>query len=355
MPGAPTRRIPDGIGLSGILAARAGHRQLAAELLGAWKAGGYERDGKAGLDLKGLLAANLDPTAAEQAALTPQASENLPEYGFCFRDGWGTPQETYLLWKCGKGGYRYHNSESSFVLYAHNRPLSLDGDENFVPARHAAISVGPEFGYVGRGVVERHFVSQAADYCRGVFAEKNVARTIIFAKNDYIVIRDDVGGTQTSHFHLPLLVHKVEQRGDHFYCPGRLGLDVLVYPLGRPPAKTQVTTDPLLRQQLITMTREAGDDHLNLISWTPPGTPPLRITQVGAGYRIAGADFVDHLFFTADPVHVTAGDIVFDGRAGMVRQRGGKTHLILFDGTRIALGNRSLDSPNGQPRDRLWD
>ena len=70
---------------------------LAAELLGAWKAGGYERDGKAGLDLKGLLAANLDPTAAEQAALTPQASENLPEYGFCFRDGWGTPQETYLL------------------------------------------------------------------------------------------------------------------------------------------------------------------------------------------------------------------------------------------------------------------
>jgi hypothetical protein len=38
-----------------------------------------------------------------------------------------------------------------------------------------------------------------------------------------------------------------------------------------------------------------------------------------------------------------------------VRQRGGKTHLILFDGTQIAFGSRSLDSPNGQPRDRLWD
>jgi hypothetical protein len=33
--------VPDGVGLSGILAARSGHRQLAAELLGAWKAGGY--------------------------------------------------------------------------------------------------------------------------------------------------------------------------------------------------------------------------------------------------------------------------------------------------------------------------
>jgi len=288
--------VPDGVGLSGILAARSGHPKLAAELLAAWKAGGYERDGKAGVDLKGLLAANLDPAAVEQAALTPQSSENLPQYGFCFRDDWGTPKETYLLLKCGKGGYRYHHSESSFVLYAHNRPLSLDGDENFVPARHAAVSIGPEFGYVGHGVVERHLLSPAVDYCRGVFAEKGVARSIVFAKNDYIVIRDDISGSQTSHFHLPLLVHKIQQRGDHFYCPGRLGLDVLIYPLGKSPAKTQVSTDPLLRQQLITMTRKNGDDHLNLVYWMPPGGQALedragRRRLSHRGNRLRGSPF----------------------------------------------------------------
>jgi hypothetical protein len=287
--------------------------------------------------------------------MTPRASENLPQYGFCFRDGWGTPNETYLLLKCGKGGYRYHNSESSFVLYARNRPLSLDGDENFVPARHAAISVGAEFGYVGRGMIDRHLLSPTADYCRGAFAEKGITRSIVFAKNDYIVIRDDVSRSQTTHFHLPLLVHKIEKRGDHFYCPGRLGLDVLIYPLGRPPAKIQVTTDPLLRQQLITMTRENGDDHLNLITWTPPGGKPLRITPAGPGYRIEGADFVDHLFFAAEQVHAATGEAAFDGRAGMIRQRAGKTSLIIFDGTRIALGNRGLDSPNGQPRALVLD
>ena len=53
---------------------------------------------------------------------------------------------------CGTGGYRYHLSEGSFVFYANNRPLSVDGDENFAPARHASISVAPSFGYVGDGV-----------------------------------------------------------------------------------------------------------------------------------------------------------------------------------------------------------
>ncbi|MGD0094743.1 MAG: hypothetical protein ABSE73_32940, partial [Planctomycetota bacterium] len=186
--------IYDGVGLCGLLAARAGHKDLARELVGDWKAGGYDISGKAGLDIKGHLIANLDSAFAGKAALKPLASENLPQYGFCFRDAWGTERETYLLFKCGTGGYRYHLSEGSFVLYARNRPLSLDGDENIVPARHATLTLGPQHGYVGNGKIARFVLGAEADYCRGVFEEGKAVRSIVFAKNNYFAIRDDAEG-----------------------------------------------------------------------------------------------------------------------------------------------------------------
>ena len=361
--------VTDGIGLSGIVAERLGHRRLAADLLGAWRAGGFMREGQAGVDLKGILVGTLDPRAVQRAVMQPRSSENLPGYGFCFRCGWGTPKETFLLFKCGKGGYRYHLSEGSFVFYANNRPLSLDGDENFIPARHATLSIGPQCGYVGNGVIERHFLHPVADYCRGVFAGSKITRSILFVKNDYFVIRDDNGGDESSNFHLPLLVHKIERRGDPigssdpdnrtpntanllFFCPGRLATDVLLYPLGKPPARVDIKTDPLLNQQLITMTRDKGDPHLNVLQWTEPSGPPLKIAPVGPGYRIEGPDFVDHLFFTAEPVHFQEGDVAFDGRAGLIRQKGGKTTLLLLDGTRIAWGRSELRSRDGTPRAR---
>jgi tetratricopeptide (TPR) repeat protein len=351
--------IYDGYALTAALARRLGHKALAQQLFAAWAAGGRESEGKAGINLKGLLALNIaDPQFVENAAMKPLASENLPEYGFCFRDAWGTDRETYLLFKCGKGGYRYHFSEGSFVLYAGNRPLSVDGDENFIPARHATITLGPEHKYVGNGKIERHFLHPVADYCRGVFAEANVARSIVFAKNHYFAIRDDAEG-ETS-FVLPLLANKIERRGDpsaalragHFHCPGRLGLDVLIYPLGKEPAKVETATDPLLNQQKLTMTRKDGDDHLNVICWTEPGGVPLEIKPVGPGYHIKGPGFEDYLFLTAEPVKFQGGQIAFEGRAGLIRLGAKEPRLFLFDGKRIAYGEKTLDSPDGAPMAR---
>ena len=366
--------VTDGVALSGFLAARMGHKQLASDLIGAWNEGGREATSKAGIDIKGLLIGNLDPAVADKATMKLLASENLPDYGFCFRTAWDTPDESYLLFKCGTGGYRYHYSEGSFVLYAKNRPLSVDGDENIVPARHATITVGPQHGYVGNGRIERFLLHPAADYCRGVFAEPGdwqpvarslpaagklpsgssraaVARSIVFAKNRYFAIRDDAEGE--TNFILPLLVQKIERRGDHFHCPGRLGLDVLVYPLGGEPAKVEIATDPLLNQQRLTMTRKDGGDHLNLIYWTEPGGKPLSVEPVGAGYRIRGPGFEDYLFLTAEPGgKFEKGEIAFEGRAGLIRLAGKKPVLLLFDGTRIRYGKSVLESPAGAPKAR---
>jgi len=335
--------VYDAYALAAAVARRLGHKALAEQLFAAWTAGGRETEGKAGINLKGLLALNLDdPRFVERAAMKPLASENLPDYGFCFRDACGTPQESYLLFKCGKGGYRYHASEGSFVLYAANRPLSLDGDENFVPARHATITVGPDHRYVGNGTIERFSLHPAADYCRGFFPEHKVARTIVFAKNDYFAVRDDADGE--SNFVLPLLVRKIERRGDHFLCPGRLGLDVLIYPLGKEPAKVEVSTDPLLNQQKLVLTRKGGDGHLNLIFWTEPGGKPLDIKPIGPGYHIKGPGFEDYLFLTAEPLKFREGQLAFEGRAGLIRLGGTKPQLLLFDGTRIEWAGRTLTS-----------
>ena len=340
-------RVYDGLALAGSLAHRLGHTALAADLVGAWNAGGREATSKAGIDLKGMIAANMDARFAESAAMRPLASEHLPAYGFCFRSGWGTPEETYLLFKCGTGGYRYHFSEGSFVLYAGNRPLSVDGDENFIPARHATISLGPKHAYVGNGRVERHFVHPAAAYCRGVFADSHVARTILFARNDYFVIRDDAEGE--TNFILPLLVRSIERRGDHYFCPGRLGLDVRLHPLGPEPAKVQIATDPLLNQQRITMTRTNGADHLNVIAWAKPGGNALRITAFGPGYRIQGEGVDDIVFLTAEPVTFAQGEMAFEGRAGLIRLGGGEPRLLLLDGKSLRWGEHQVASPDGAP------
>jgi len=47
--------------------------------------------------------------------------------------------------------------------------------------------------------------------------------------------------------------------------------------------------------------------------------------------------------------------ISFDGTAGMIRQQGGKTSLAIFDGKRIALGGRVLESSKGDPRSLQLD
>ncbi|MBM4038668.1 MAG: hypothetical protein FJ290_09150 [Planctomycetes bacterium] len=331
--------IQDGIGLYGLVAARAGRRDLARDLLGAWKAGGFDISSKAGIDIKGHLIAQMDSAFVEKATMKSLASENLPQYGFCFRGAWGTGRESYLLFKCGTGGYRYHASEGSFVLYARNRPLSLDGDENFIPARHATLTLGSEHRYLGNGRVERFALDPAADYCRGVFPDAKAARTIVFAKNHYFAIRDDA--EDTSNFVLPLLVHRIERRGSHFFCPGRLGLDVLLYPLGKEPAKVEIATDPLLNQQRLTLTRPAGDGHLNLITWGEP----LDVKPFGPGYHIKGTGFEDYLFLTPQPVQFHEGKVAFDGRSGLIRLGGPRPVLLLFDGTRIAFGGKSVQAP----------
>ena len=173
-----------------------------------------------------------------------------------------------------------------------------------------------------------------------MFAEPKLARSIIFAKNHYFAIRDDAEGE--SNFVLPLLAHKVERRGDHFFCRGRLGLDVLIYPLGKEPAKTEVSTDPLLNQQKLVMTRKDGDDHLNLIYWSEPGGKPLEIKPFGPGYHVKGPGFEDYLFLTAEPVKLREGQLAFEGRAGLIRLGGPKPQLLLFDGTRIEWAGKAV-------------
>ncbi len=114
-------------------------------------------------------------------------------------------------------------------------------------------------------------------------------------------------------------------------------------------SRVEISTDPLLNQQKLVMTRRAGDGHLNLIYWTEPGGKPLEIKPFGLGYHIKGPGFEDYLFLTAEPVKFREGQIAFEGRTGLIRLAGKKPTLLLLDGKRLEWAGKALESRNAAP------
>ncbi|HUW33850.1 MAG TPA: beta-galactosidase, partial [Planctomycetota bacterium] len=202
--------------------------QLGRELLWLWTQGSRPIDDEhhstlqhapfqaMTIDAKSLLIGE-DPKSAP-----PLASQRLAGYGTVFRADAGKPTESYLLFKCGPGGYRYHGEEASFVLFGLGQPLVLDGGEDGRPELHATITFGTDRSGVGRGRLVQFESANAIDYACGSFpgsAEQTFAdpkspaavwtrdvlgRQILFRRNDYVVIRDRITAVQQSQWNLPL-------------------------------------------------------------------------------------------------------------------------------------------------------
>ncbi|MEI8312304.1 MAG: hypothetical protein WCH98_16245, partial [Verrucomicrobiota bacterium] len=67
-------------------------------------------------------------------------SRRLEGFGAVLRNRVNTESEDYLLLKQGPGGYRYHRTEGSFLLFAEGRPLVYDGGEAGETWRHSTLS-----------------------------------------------------------------------------------------------------------------------------------------------------------------------------------------------------------------------
>jgi hypothetical protein len=235
--------------------------------------------------------------------MTPRKSERLPGFGAVFRSGWGTTNETYLLFKCGPGGYRHHGEEAGVILYARNRPLSIDGGELQAPRHHATVTFGDANYGVGRGQVIRYSLDEKGglDLVNGAFpadppitaagGDEAFSRKILFVHNSFVVIGDDMpNALLPSHWRMPLIASRIEQRDEsRITAHGTLGLDLDIHVL-LPDYQWTVEDDCIegVKRKILVLTRPPGRPHLVLLHWRAPDEPPLKATPDGGNWRIEG-------------------------------------------------------------------
>ncbi len=338
--------------------------------------------------------------AVEEADLEPVAeqllaSRRLEGFGAIFRGHVGQPNEFYLLFKQGPGGYRYHRTEGSFLLMADGRPLVFDGGEAGETWRHSTLSFHESHMPLAPGHVQRFATLPSADFVQGVhpkalspsdpvflsdscehqlvdvawerFREPNpaVVRSILWIKDDYVIVSDDLRLPEEMPTHWHLQVVSDAHNGsaaEGWRFTGRHGVDLqLLLPDLPADARITVRQQPTLEYRLkpeesfamrhFQASMTAPHRLHALLRPLPPGRTQLKAKAMPHGLHVTGEGIDDHLFFSRDPISVVVGRMAFTGRYGAILRRPGRITLLLLDGTLLAIDSHTLTSNSFQPRE----
>ena len=193
--------------------------------------------------------------------LAPMPSRKLEGFGAVFREHMGTDREFYLLLKQGPGGYRYHRTEGSLILFAHGRPLLYEGGEAGDTWRHSTLSfydvemplaVGhverfhdlPGLGFVqgvhplaikpGDPIYLNDLAScSAVDMAHARFNEPDPVdlRSVVNVRDEYVVMHDDLHLTAEipCRWHLQVVANEhTGEAASGYLFRGRFGIDLQV-------------------------------------------------------------------------------------------------------------------------------
>ena len=350
-----------------------GHDDAFADLLlWAYQAGGSDGGYHGNLP---LLFATLDETDLRPAQAPPLTSRRLEGFGAAFRGHFGEPNEFYLLLKQGPGGYRYHRTEGSIILFADGKPLIYDGGEAGETWRHTTLSFGDAQMPLAAGHVERFHSGPELDFVQGVhsnvikpgdpvqlcddchhalvevaerrFHEPNPvnSRSVLWVKDEYVILHDELNTAIPSSWHLQAVAGTETgnpQEGWIFH--GRFGTDLQVLLPDQEFAAAKIETLAPLEYKIPTaecfamrhlmLTGKAPRFYLAVLRPLSRGRQPLRATVLanGAGVHVVGAGIDDYLFFSRQPREFTAGPIRFAGRYGAVLRRAGGPQTVVIDG-----------------------
>lgn len=328
----------------------------------------------------------------DMAPAPPQTltSRRLEGFGAVFRGNFGTPDEFYLLFKQGPGGYRYHRTEGSFLLMAHGRPLVWDGGEAGETWRHSTLSFHDTHMPLAPGHVEQFRSLKSVDFVQGVhpkaldtgepiflsdvcehqlvkvawerFNEPDPAdvRSVIWVKDEYVVVSDDLHlhqGTKT-HWHLQVVADTHEgtssdEAGVRFH--GRFGVDLQLLMPGLPTDAREIAAQVSTLEYNVDPAKCFAMRHLQLSMTSPrrlnavlrplaPNQKPLKATAFDGGIHVRGEGIDDTLFMGRENRQIVQGDIGFRGRHGAILRRSGRTTLLLLDGTSISFGCECLNT-----------
>jgi hypothetical protein len=384
------RFIPDHYALSSVI-----FRQVdpvfADRLMGAWQQGGQGGEPYSNLP---LLFAMLDEQKLAPVAPIDLHSRRLEGFGAVFRSNVNQPNENYLLFKQGPGGYRYHRTEGSILLFVDSKPLIYDGGEAGETWRHTTLSFYDTHLPMAAGHVERFFTSAAVDFCQGVhptviqpgqpvflsddcnpalvdvaiqrYHEPNPAiqRVAMWVKDQYAILHDDLrlDPSIPHHWHLQAVAntHTGDWRTGYLFN-GRFGTDLQVLLPGQTFEDEKIEQVPTLEyhrpvEKCFAMRHlqlKSSATHYTAVlrpvdSSRPPVSAEL-LKQDGRpiGLHVTGEKIDDTLFLQTSARTVTAGRIQFTGRYGMVLRRPEGTHLIVIDGSTIETDRVRVDVTAG--------
>ncbi len=349
--------------------------EFARMLLWAWQSGGCDGGffGNLPLVFAQLSAEDLEPAAP--AALT---SRRLEGFGAVFRGQFNQHDEFYLLFKQGPGGYRYHRTEGSVILFADGKPLIYDGGEGGETWRHTTLSFGAAHTPLAPGHVERFFSCDSADFVQGVhpaalmpedpvflsdlcedrlvalaherFAEKKPAdvRSVFWAKNHYVILHDDLALPRNLLTHWHLQAVSDSHTGDPssgFRFNGRFGTDLHVRLLGPPFQDIHIEQTPLLdyhrspketfSMRHMRASAVSPDTILAVLeplsqNQEPLAAEPLRAGQKIVGVEIHGPGMHDYLVIQREKMRISISDALIDARYAAILLREAFTSILLL-------------------------
>ena len=355
---------------------------LAQRLRWAYHAGG--RDG-GHFNNYPLYFVHADASDLETPPPVTPVSRRLAGFGAVFRGGVNTPEEFYCLFKLGPGGYRYHRTEGSIILFADGKPLIYDGGEGGETWRHTTLSFGETHAPLAAGHIERFASFDAVDFAQGVnpkaleagepiflsdscehhlveearrrFHEPRPAnsRSCLWVKDEYLLLHDqlDLPAGLTTHWHLQAVADDhAETDRDGWRFKGRLGTDFQVALPGQAFDGVSFTQTPILDHQrgpaaAFTMrhmqaTAVSPDHRLAVIRPLHGGRGELvsaceSLDRGGVVVRVRGDGIDDWHALDRHGTMCDDGGVGFDGRYASVLRRGSTRTLQLLDGSRLAL------------------
>ena len=339
---------------------------------------------------------DLEPTSSIQLS-----SRRLEGFGAVLRHHVHTDREFFLLWKQGPGGYRYHRTEGSFILFAHGQPLVFDGGEAGETWRHATLSFHDSHMPLAPGHVQRFSTLPGIDFIQGVhptviapgepvflsddcnhrlveqaykrLGEPNPAdvRSLINVHDQYLIVRDELNlpPSVRSYWNLPVLADSEQGNATKGYrFRGRFNIDLQVQlPECEVSQETirkfEIIRHPGINGPRIPVYMRALQVHCPATQHYTAMLRPLRrhdqpyhaslLRHDGniVGIRVQAEDIDDLLFISQRVIKTEVCGVTFEGTYGGMLRHGNSHQLFLLDYGSIAFNNTNLHS-HGSPCSR---
>ncbi|MDR0901563.1 MAG: hypothetical protein LBM92_02205, partial [Opitutaceae bacterium] len=333
----------------------------------------------------------------ESPPALPLASRRLEGFGAVFRHSINTPHEGYVLLKQGPGGYRFHRTEGSILLFSNGRPLVYDGGEAGETWRHSTLSFHDVHMPLASGHVERVFCAPEFHFSQGVHPcaispgkpvfmsdscehglvpechkrfhqpRPGIVRSLAWLDGRTLIIHDtiDIDAAIPSHWHLQVVgsAPSGDAAGGYLF-PGRFGVDLQVLFPGQTFAGASVETLPIheykgapkdwFAMQHLCLAAPGARNYLAVLHPSAAGDASGAVSAESiiydsriAGVRIRSGAQDDRVWFGRAPETIqynNGGACEFSGAAGALLLRGARASLSLVGKGRLRHGGITLAS-----------